>query len=127
MFDQMKTMGALAGLLKDREKMQRIAEEFQEKLEHISVIGTSGGGAVRVTVSGKMRVTEVFLDPSLVTGMAQGGEGDGGREMAESLVREATNEALLLAQQRVKEEAQRISEDLGVPEIPGMDRMLGGS
>lgn len=127
MFDQMKAMGALAGLLKDKEKMQRIAEEFQEKLERISVIGTSGGGAVRVTVSGKMRVTEVFLDPSLVAGMARGGEGDGGREMAESLVREATNEALLLAQQRVKEEAQRISEDLGVPEIPGMDRMLGGS
>jgi len=124
MFDQMKAMGALAGLLKDKEKMRRIAEDFQEKLERVSVIGESGGGAVRVTANGKMRVTEVFLDPSLVAGMTAEG---GGREMTETLIQEATNDALLEAQQRVSEEARKMSDELGLPEIPGMDRMLGGA
>jgi DNA-binding protein YbaB len=50
-----------------------------------------------------------------------------GREMAETLIQEATNNALLQAQQRVQEEARKMSEELGLPEIPGMDRMLGGA
>ena len=122
MFDQMKAMGAIAGLLKDKEKVRQMATEFERRMETISAIGSSGGGAVRVTVSGKMRVTDVFLDPALIAGMAAEGNG---REMAQALILDATNDALLQAQMRVKDEAQKMSDELGLPEIPGLSRMLG--
>jgi hypothetical protein len=123
MFDQMKAMGAMAGLLKDKDKLREMAQEFERRLETISAIGSSGGGAVRVTVSGKMRVTDTFLDPALVAGMTAEGNG---REMAQALIQDATNDALLQAQMRVKDEAQKMSDELGLPEIPGLSRMLGG-
>ncbi len=123
MFDQMKTMGAIAGLMKNKDKLKELGERFQEKLERMEVTGTAGGSAVRVTVSGKMRVLGVHLDPALIAGLEVG---EGGRAMAQSLIEEATNEALVRVQGMIRDEAQRMAEELGLPEIPGMDRLLGG-
>jgi len=121
-FDQFKAMGALAGLMKDKERLKRIGEEFGERLERIEVEGEAGGGAVRVSVSGKMRITDVFLDPALIAGLSVEG---GGREMAQALVLEATNDGLAKAQAMVQEEARRQAQELGLPDVPGLDRMLG--
>jgi len=122
MFDQMKALGSIASLLKDKQKLQDMGREFESRLERISITGSSGGGAVRVTVSGKLRVTDVFLDPALVVGMTAG---EGGQAMAQSLIQDATNDALLQAQMRVKDEAQRMSQELGLPDVPGLSRLLG--
>ncbi len=122
MFDQFKAMGAVAGLLKDKERLREIAEAFKAKLERIRVEGEAGGGAVRVSVSGQMRVTEVHLDPALIAGL-RADEGNG-HEMAEALIEEATNDALSKAQALVQQEAQRQAEELGLPSIPGMASLL---
>jgi len=122
MFDQMKAMGALAGLLKDKDRVREIARDFEERLERISITGSAGGGAVRVTVTGKMRVTDVSLDPALVAGMTHG---EGGQAMAQSLIMDATNDALLNAQMRVKNETHKMTEELGLPDIPGINKLLG--
>lgn len=124
MFDQMKALGALAGLMKNRERLQEIADEFRAKIERISVEGSAGSGAVRVTVSGTMRVTAVQVDPAAVVGMQTS---DVGRDMVESLIQEATNEALERAQAMVQDEARRMARDLDLPDLPGMDRLLGGA
>jgi DNA-binding protein YbaB len=123
MFDQMKAMGAVAGLLRNKEKMREIGDRVREGMDRLSVTGSSGGGAVRVTVSGRMRVTGVALDPAVIAGL---GTGDGGRAMVESLVKDATNEALERAQAVMQEEIRRIAREFDLPDIPGMDRMLGG-
>ena len=65
MFDQFKAMGAIAGLLKDKERVRAAMERFREKLERMRVTGTAGGGAVRVVVNGKMIAEDVQLDPAL--------------------------------------------------------------
>jgi len=122
MFDQMKAMGALAGLLKDKERIREIAKDFEGRLERISITGSAGGGAVRVTVTGKMRVTDVCLEPALVSGMTHG---EAGQAMAQSLIMEATNDALLNAQMRVKDETQKMTQELGLPDIPGINKLLG--
>lgn len=122
MLDQFKAMGAVAGLLKDKERLREIADAFKAKLERIRVEGESGGGAVRVTVSGQMRVTNVHLDPALIAGL-RADEGNG-REMAQTLIEEATNDALAKAQMLVQQEAQRQAEELGLPSIPGMASLL---
>ncbi|MCA9311133.1 MAG: YbaB/EbfC family nucleoid-associated protein [Phycisphaerales bacterium] len=122
MFDNLKAMGAVAGLLKNKEKLREVTERFQARLERMSVTGVAGGSAVRVTVSGKMQVTEVFLDPALVAGLQVG---DGGREMAQALIAEATNDAITRIQLMIREEADREARDLGLPGIPGLDGLLG--
>ncbi len=122
MFEQMKAMGALAGLMKNKERLAEVGEEFKRRVERISAQGEAGGGAVRVEVSGKMRVTSVRLDPSLLAGA---GSGDEGRELAESLVREAVNDAVEQAQAMLQHEAQRMARELDLPELPGIERLLG--
>lgn len=122
MLDQFKAMGAVAGLMKNKEKLREVGERFQATLERINVTGSSGGGAVRVSVSGKLRVTDVHLDPALIAGL---GTGEGGRAMAQALVAEAANDALQRAQAVIREEADRLARELGLPELPGMDRLFG--
>ena len=123
MFDQMKTLGALAGLMKNKDRLKELADEFRAKVDRISVEGSAGSGAVRVTVSGRMRVTAVHVDPAAVVGMQTS---DVGRSMVESLIQEATNEGLERAQTMIQDEARRMAKDLDLPDLPGMDRLLGG-
>ena len=122
MFEQFKAMGAIAALMKDKDRLRQQVEEFKEKTASISVTGSAGGGAVRVTVSGQLRVTGVQLDPALVAGLQHG---DGGRTMAQVLIADAVNDAMGKAQAMVHEEADRRARDLGLPGLPGLTSMLG--
>jgi DNA-binding YbaB/EbfC family protein len=125
MFDNLKALGALAGLMQNKDKVRAAAERFKDKLERINVTGTAGGGAVRVSVTGKLRVTDVSLDPALIAGLQAG---EGGRAMAQSLIQDAMNDAMSRAQGLVHEEADKQARELGLPGLPGMDSitsMLG--
>lgn len=129
MFDQMKAMGAVAGLLKNRDKLEAAGREFEDKLDRIRVTGVAGGSAVRVTVTGQLQVTEVFIDPAVIAGVnADENVGDGtgtGRELAQQLVMDATNDALARARVLIAEEARRAADELGLPALPGLEKMLG--
>ncbi len=135
MFDNMKAMGAIAGLMKNKEKLREKGEEFREKVKRIRVTGVAGGSAVRVTVTGELEVVDVFVDPAVMAGVnaeefaggGGAGSGDGGgREMAQELIKEATNDALGRARVLIAEEARRMSEELGLPDMPGLEKMLTG-
>jgi len=121
MFDQMKAMGALAGLLKDKERVREIAEAVKDRLEASHVVGEAGGGAVRVTMSGKMRVVATVMDPAMLMGMAADEQS---RAYAQALITEATNNAMEKAQVMIREEVARAAEELGINEIPGLDRLM---
>lgn len=126
MFDQFKAMGAVAGLLKNKEKLKEVGDRLREKIAGMSATGASGGGAVRVTVSGSMKVQRVEISPAAVAGIAMGGDsGDQSRRMVENLIEEATNDALSRVQMMVRDEVARESAELGLPDIPGMDKLLG--
>ncbi len=116
MLDQMKAMGALAGLLKNKEKLREVGDAFKARLGEISAAGESGGGAVRVVVSGHMQVLSVEIAPALAQHMSEGES----RTTAESLVRDATNEALARVRDLVQEEASKVSEEMGLPALPGL-------
>ncbi len=122
MFEQMKAMGALAGLMRDKERLAEISEKVQETLERVRVVGEGGGGAVRVVMSGKMNVESVEFDPSFAQGM---GASDESRMMGQELVKEAVNDASAKARIVLQKEMSRLSEELGLPEIPGMGSLLG--
>jgi DNA-binding YbaB/EbfC family protein len=55
------------GMMKAAQEMQGRMQEFQSRLDDISVEGRSGGGLLTVTLSGKGDLRAVKIDPSLIT------------------------------------------------------------
>ena len=49
--------------MRDIQKMQQRILKMQEELEASQFAGTAGGGAVKITISGKVEVTAVEIDP----------------------------------------------------------------
>ena len=123
MLDQMKLIGALGKLMKDRDQLEAKAKEVKAKLEDMRIDGEAGGGAARATVTGAMKVIEVKLDPALASGM---GSGDEAKHQAERLITEAVNDAMRNAQQAAREEVRKAAQEAGLPDIPGMDKLLAG-
>ena len=120
MFDQMKAMGAMAGLLKNKDKTRGVAEEFRDTLESTTVDGQAGGGAVRVHMSARMRVQSVHIDPAVLAGM----QDEASREQAQRLVVDAMNDALEQAERVLKQEAAKAAHDAGLPAMPELERMM---
>lgn len=56
----------MQGLMKQAQMMQKKMEEAQEKLAQTEVTGVSGGGMVKVTITGKMTTKKVEIDRSLI-------------------------------------------------------------
>lgn len=59
-------MKDLMGMMKQVGQMQARMQQVQQELDALEVEGTSGGGLVTVTLSGKADVKRVRIDPSLV-------------------------------------------------------------
>ena len=58
--------GNMNNLMKQAQRMQRQLEENKKKLEEADFTVTSGGGAVRLTVSGARVVKDLQIDPEAV-------------------------------------------------------------
>lgn len=77
-------MKGLGGLMKQAQKMQEEMANAQKEIAKIQVEGQSGGGLVKLTMTGKHQVLKVNIDDSLV--------GDD-KDMLEDLVAAAVNDA----------------------------------
>ena len=49
--------------MREIQKMQQKIMKLQEELEATQFVGTAGGGAVTITMSGKFEITAVKIDP----------------------------------------------------------------
>ena len=49
--------------MREIQKVQQKIMKMQEELEATQFVGTAGGGAVTITMSGKFEVTAVKIDP----------------------------------------------------------------
>jgi DNA-binding YbaB/EbfC family protein len=58
-------MKDLMGMMKQVGQMQARVQQMQEELAALEIGGQSGGGLVKVTLSGKGDVKKVHIDPSL--------------------------------------------------------------
>ena len=72
-------------MLQQAQKMQQQMEQAQQELGGIEVTGESGGGMVKVTMSGRHEVRRVSIDRQLMADDP---------EMAEDLVAAACNDAV---------------------------------
>lgn len=78
-------MANIGNMLKQAEALQRNMQKAQEEIAAMEVVGESGGGMVKVTMTGKHQVRRVQIEPGVI------GED---REMLEDLVAAAINDAV---------------------------------
>jgi len=100
----------ILGMMKKAQAMQAKLQDVQEELSRLEIAGQSGGGMVRVTLSGKGEMKAVFLDPSLLTPTD--------KEMVEDLILAAFADAKAKADRAAAEKMQDVTAGLPLP--PGM-------
>ncbi len=98
--------GGIGSIMKQAQKVQEDLKKAQERLALEEVIGESGGGMVRIVMSGRHEARSVTIDPSLV------GED---REMLEDLIAAAINDAAHKVAAKTQQSMAGVTQGLGLP------------
>lgn len=102
-------LGELGGLLKQAQQMQRDLDRAREQLAALSVEGSSGGGAVRVVVTGDRKVTKVEISDEALA--------QSDKEMLEDLILAAVRDGIEKASKLAEEALGKITGGLNLPGI----------
>lgn len=102
-------MKNIGDMLKQVQSMQARMTEAQERLENATATGQSGGGMVKVTLSGKGVMKGLEIDPSLMK--------PDEREILEDLIVAAHNDAKSKSETLAAEEMKSVTG--GMPLPPG--------
>lgn len=94
-------------LIRQAQALKEKMAQFQKELETQTFIGTSGGGAVKVTVNGKHDVLSVVIDPRFAA--------SGDTEKLQELIKTAINEAGHEVNAKLKAEVAKMTGGLGLP------------
>ena len=94
-------------MLKQAQKMQEDMANLQADLEQREYNGTSGGGAVNVTVDGKHNITKLSINPDIID--------PDDAEMLEDLITVAVNAAINEAASTAEAEMGDITGGLNIP------------
>jgi nucleoid-associated protein EbfC len=78
--------GGQPGMMQQLQRLQQQMAEAQEKLAQETVVATSGGGAIKVTMTGDQKCQAVEIDPALLK--------DVDAEMLQDMMLTAVNLAL---------------------------------
>lgn len=96
----------LGNLMKQAQQMQANLRKAQEELAKLEVTGESGGGMVKVVMTGRHDVRKVHIDATLI--------GDD-REMLEDLVAAAINDAVHRVESMSQEKLSQFTAGLDLP------------
>ena len=96
--------GNMNNLIKQAQKLQADMQKTQAELETKVLEGSSGGGAVVVTVTGKKEVTGIKINPDVLDDA----------EMLQDLVLIAVNDALHKVDELTSAEMQKFN----IPNLP---------
>jgi DNA-binding YbaB/EbfC family protein len=97
-------------MMREMEKMQRELAKAQDELAEATVEGTSGGGAVKIVMSGSGEVNEVKIAPSAIDPEDP--------TLLEDLVLAAIHEAMGKQQALAQERLGGLTGGLGLPGLP---------
>ncbi len=97
-------------MMKQAQALQAKMAEVQAELKTRELIGSSGGGKVKVTMNGAQEVTAVAIDPAVVNPEEA--------DLLEDLVLAALKDARTKVTRMVEEEMGRVTGGLGLP--PGL-------
>ena len=94
--------------LQQAQQLQKQMINIQAELESAKIEGSSGGGAVKATVTGKMRVESITIDPEVISEDV---------DLLQDLVTTAVNEALDKAQEMASTRMGAVTGGLNIPGI----------
>ena len=100
----------ILGMMKKAQELQAKMQETQEALALAAFDGQAGGGAVRVTLSGKGVLQAIRIDPSILVPEE--------KEMVEDLILAAFADAKGKADKAASEKMQEVTAGLPLP--PGL-------
>ena len=100
-------MKNLGDMMKQVQAMQSRMAEMQAKLEQSTVTGQSGGGLVKVTLSGKGAMTKLDVDLSLLKPEE--------KDILEDLILAAHADAKTKSEAMMAEEMQSVTGGLALP------------
>ncbi|WP_322520580.1 YbaB/EbfC family nucleoid-associated protein [Guyparkeria halophila] len=98
--------GGMGNLMKQAQAMQENMQRMQEEVAKMEVEGQSGGGLVKVTMTGKHEARRVSIDPSLL-------EDD--KDMLEDLIAAAINDAARRIEQEQQDKMSGMTSGMNLP------------
>jgi DNA-binding YbaB/EbfC family protein len=101
--------GNIGNMMKQAQQMQANMQKVQAEIALLEVTGESGGGMVKVLMTGKHEVKRVTIEPTV------SGED---REMLEDLVAAAINDAVHKVEAQVSQKMAAVTAGMQLP--PGM-------
>jgi hypothetical protein len=101
--------GGIGQLMKQAQEMQASMKKAQEEMASITVVGESGAGVVRITMTCQHQVRAVEIDDAMV--------GDD-KEMLEDLIVAAFNDAIRKVESTVQDKYSGMASGMGLP--PGL-------
>lgn len=107
--------GGIGNIMKQAQQLQENMQRAQAELANMEVIGESGGGMVKVTLTGKHEAKRVVIDPSLL--------GGDDKDMLEDLVAAAINDAVHKVEQTSQQKMSGLMSGMQLP--PGMKLPFG--
>jgi len=110
MFDNLKNLANLPGMLAKAREMQEKMKAMQDELARKQLSADAGGGMVSAVVNGRLELVKVHIDKTKVD--------PNDTEMLEDLIVAAVSAAQNKAAQMMKEEMSKMASDIGLP--PGM-------
>lgn len=100
-------MRGMNDLMRQAQIMQNKLAQKQEELGTLTTEGSSGGGMVKVVVTGKQDVVSISIDPTVVDPADVG--------MLEDLVLTALNDAMRAARELAEREMKSVTGGMSLP------------
>jgi DNA-binding YbaB/EbfC family protein len=100
----------LGQMMRQAQEMQDKLQDMQRDLSEIEVTGSSGGGLVRITMSGKTEARRVEIDPSLLK--------ESEAQVLEDLLIAAINDARIKVEATAQQKMAELTGGLQLP--PGL-------
>ncbi|MEY2909882.1 MAG: hypothetical protein RLZZ602_2405 [Pseudomonadota bacterium] len=97
----------IGNLMKQAQEMQEGLARAQESVKRLQVIGESGAGLVKVSMTGVMEVLRVEIDPAVMSE---------DKEVLEDLLAAATNDAVRRAQAAAQQEMAAVAGGINLPD-----------
>jgi DNA-binding YbaB/EbfC family protein len=97
----------MQGLMKQAQKMQKQMAQMQEDLANKTLTVSSGGGAVKVTVTGEKKLTALEIAPDAVD--------PDDVEMLQDLIMSAVNEALRQMDESTQAQMSQLTGGMNLP------------
>ena len=105
-------MGGMGGmnmnnLMKQAQKMQQQMAEMQAELENKTYEVSAGGGAIKITITGKKIIQDITISPEVVD--------PDDVEMLQDLIMSAVNEAVRQAEEAATSQMGKLTGGLNLP------------